>query len=169
MISALTCFLVFMQQTVDVTLPQFDVATVRPLELKERNGIDLKIMPGGRVIFRNFRVDQLAAFAWMMPYYRVSGVNDIYKYWYMIEALPPQNDFDAVPKVETLRVQFPEISLLRLRSLLIERFKRQYHFEPKEHIVYDLVGCPRVTFSRSATPYNHGVDSVFLPHSHTTS
>jgi uncharacterized protein (TIGR03435 family) len=60
-------------------------------------------------------------------------------YGFTIEAQPPEDDSLARPTVEFLREQFPQISLLRLRALLIDRFHLQYHLEMRETVTYELV------------------------------
>jgi uncharacterized protein (TIGR03435 family) len=129
-----------LQSPEDAKLPTFEVATVKPIDPKaRRNFIDAQIFPGGRILLKSQHLTALAALAWMLPAFRVQGPKDINMYGFTIEAKPPEDDSNSRPTVQAMGVQFPEISMLRLRALIIERFHLKYHLENREHLAYDLV------------------------------
>jgi uncharacterized protein (TIGR03435 family) len=139
MLTSLVSLLLFLQSPEDARLPTFEVATVKPLDPKGKNFIRAQILPGGKLRLTSQHLTQLVAGAWMVPLYNVDGPKEINLYGYNIEAQPPQDDSSAVPKVDTLGARFPEISMLRLRALIIDRFHLKYHLENRERLTYDLV------------------------------
>lgn len=123
----------------DSDLPTFEVATVRPIDTTKRNFITANVYPGGRMSLTSMRLGGLAAAAWMLPNYRVEGPKGFEVGAYTIEAQPPEDDSLAPVLVDAFHKRLPEVSLLRLRALLLERFKLRYHFEMREVTAYDLV------------------------------
>jgi uncharacterized protein (TIGR03435 family) len=139
-------FLVFagslyaLSQAGDERLPEFEVASVKPIDPQVRSGIDIKVLPGGRMVVTAASFQQLVAGAYGgLQLYQVVGPAWIADTRFNIEAKPPENDFDQQPTVTALGRQVPRKTMLRLRSLLIARFNLRTHFETRDHMVYDLV------------------------------
>lgn len=58
----------------DSTLPRFEVASVKPIDLHARNAIDIRVVPGGRVIITAATLTQLIAGAYGgLQMYQISG------------------------------------------------------------------------------------------------
>ena len=121
-------------------LPRFEVASVKPIDLRARNAIDIKVAPGGRVIITAATLIQLIAGAYGgLQMYQISGPPWIASEMYDIQAEPPEDDYGKQPTTLVLGRRVPEIAALRLRALLIDRFHLSTHFEIKDHTVYDLI------------------------------
>jgi len=123
----------------DSDLPTFEAASVRLVDVSKPQHLSAKVYPGGRMRITSKRLTEIAAAAWMLPDYRVEGPKGINHYAYTIEALPPEDDSLTEARVSVFHTSFPQISLLRLRALLLERFQLRYHFETRDVTRYDLV------------------------------
>jgi len=135
------------QQAVDKS-PEFEVASIKPVTPGQRGGIDIAVLPGGRVVVTAATLLQLIAGAYGgLEEYQVSGPEWIDRTRYNIEAMPPENDFGRTPQVRAVGRQVPSISMMRLQALLKARFNLKAHFEMREHTVYDIEiakGGPKV-------------------------
>lgn len=143
-------------QPQEAPLPEFDVASVKPIDLNARNAIDLKFLPSGRLIVTAASLDQLIASAYGgLQLYQVSGPAWITSERYNVEAEAAENDNGQQPVVTAMGRQVPMKTMLRLRSLLMARFKLQAHFEERDHTVYDLLlakGGPKMTAAPVSDP-----------------
>ncbi|HEX3878264.1 MAG TPA: TIGR03435 family protein [Bryobacteraceae bacterium] len=120
-------------------LPEFEVASIKPAEPGQPGGIDIAVLPGGRVVVTAASLLQLIAGAYGgLEEYQVSGPGWIDHTRYNIEATPPENDFGRTPQVRAVGRQVPSISMMRLRALLEVRFNLKTHFEMRERTAYDL-------------------------------
>lgn len=127
-------------QAGDAHLPEFEVASVKPIDPQVRGGIDIRVFPGGRLVATAASFQQLVAGAYGgLQLYQVIGPAWIDNARFNIEATSPENDFGQQPTVTALGRQVPLKTMLRLQSLLIARFNLKTHFETREHNVYDLV------------------------------
>lgn len=142
-------------------LPQFEVASVRPIDLKARNAIDIKVTPSGRMIVTAASVLQLIAGAYGgLEMYQVIGPPWISSEAFNIDAEPPENDYGQLPTVKVLGRQVPEKTALRLRALLIARFQLRTHFETRDRTAYDLViakGGPKLKPADASKKWNGGL------------
>ena len=121
-------------------LPEFDVASVKPINPQVRGGIDIKVLPGGRMVATAASFQQLVAGAYGgLQTYQVVAPAGIADTRFDIDAMPPENDFGQQPAVTALGRQVPLKTMLRLQALLIARFNLQTHFEMRDRNVYDLV------------------------------
>ena len=136
------------QQATDKS-PEFEVASIKPVTPGQRGGIDIAVLPGGRVVVTAATLLQLIAGAYGgLEEYQVSGPEWMDHTRYNIEAMPPENDFGRTPQVRAVGRQVPSISMMRLRALLEARFNLKAHFEMREHTTYDLEiakGGPKLT------------------------
>lgn len=120
-------------------LPEFDVASIKLAEPGQPGGIDIAVLPGGRVVITAASLLQLIAGAYGgLEEYQVSGPAWIDRTRYNIEATPPENDFGRTPQVKAVGRQVPSISMMRMRTLLEARFNLKTHFEMRERTGYDL-------------------------------
>ncbi len=135
--------------------PEFEVASIKQVQPGQRVGIDIAILPGGRVVVTAATLLQLIAGAYGgLEEYQVSGPAWIDQTRYNIEATPPENDFGRTPQVRAVGRQVPSISMMRLRALLEARFNLKTHFETREHTTYDLEiakGGPKLTEAANAS------------------
>lgn len=124
----------------DARLPEFDVASIKPIGPNVRSGINIKVFPGGRMVASAASFQQLVAGAYGgLRLYQVVGPAWIDEARFNVEATSPENDFDQQPTVTALGHQVPLKTMLRLQALLVARFNLKAHFEMKDHSVYDLV------------------------------
>jgi uncharacterized protein (TIGR03435 family) len=129
-----------LSQAGDPRLPEFEVASVKPIGPEVRSGIDIKIFPGGRMVATAASFQQLVAGAYGgLQLYQVEGPAWITGTRFNVEATAPENDFDQQPTVTALGRQVPLKTMLRLQALLIARFNLKTHFETRDRSVYDLV------------------------------
>ena len=113
--------------------PQFEVATVRPNNSGESNA-SIRIQPGGRLTATNQTLRNLIRNAFnVQPYQMAGGPDWIESDRYDIVAKVADADLDAKGNVPG-----PQF-MLRLQSLLEERFKMVTRWETRELPVYSLV------------------------------
>lgn len=143
-----TIFLLFapslcaFSQAGDVSLPEFEVASVKPINPEIRGGIDIKVFPGGRLVANAATLQQLVAGAYGgLRTYQVVGPAWIDDARFNVEATSPEDDFGQPPAVTVIGRQVPLKTTLRLQALLIARFNLRTHFEMRDHTVYDLVAA----------------------------
>ena len=137
---ACATFLCAAPQTEERQLPQFEVASVKQVPPGVHVGIDIAVMPGGRLVATGASLQDLLAGAYGgLQLYQVVGPDWISDERFNIEAAPPENDFGRQPPVTALGRQVPAQSMLPLQALLIERFHLKTHFEMRNHDTYALV------------------------------
>ena len=113
--------------------PQFEVATVRPNNSGEPNS-SIRIQPGGRLTGTNQTLRNLIRNAFnVQPYQMVGGPEWMESDRFDITAKAADADLDA--KGMMPGPQF----MLRLQSLLEDRFKMVTHWETRDMPVYALV------------------------------
>lgn len=149
-------------QAQEAPLPEFDVASIKPIDLKARNGIDLKFLPSGRLIITAASVQQLIAGAYGgLQLYQVAGPSWIEVERYNLEAEASENDAGQQPLVTAIGRPVPLKTMLRLRALLNARFQLKAHFEDRDRTVYDLMvakGGSKLSPAKSpAEPCSGGV------------
>ena len=120
------------------TAPAFAAASVKPSAADAR-GIGMQILPGGRLVIKNYPLIITIAAAYNLPFNlspRLSGGPDwIRGERYDIEATAEKG---AIPAGATAAKR-REILLAMLRALLAERFQLQVRRETKELPVYTIV------------------------------
>ena len=113
--------------------PQFEVATVRPNKSGEQ-GASLGPRPGGRLIGTNQTVRNLIRNAFnVQPYQLIGGPDWMDSDRFDIQAKAADTDID-----EKGMMPYQQF-VLRLQSLLEDRFKMVTHWETRELPVYALV------------------------------
>jgi uncharacterized protein (TIGR03435 family) len=117
----------------DAPKPQFEVATVRPNKSGE-TGASLGPRPGGRLIGTNQTVRNLIRNAFnVQPDQLIGGPDWMDADRFDIQAKAADTDVD-----EKGMMPYPQY-MLRLQSLLEDRFKMVTHWETRELSVYALV------------------------------
>jgi uncharacterized protein (TIGR03435 family) len=119
-------------------LPEFDVATIKPIDSNGRVFTNLDVHPGGRVVFSGMSLKALMLIAFQKSYWQVSGGESwIDKEYFNVEAKPAEN-----AGITNLRHSLFAIEDARLRemlqALLIDRFQLKFHREMKTGDVYVL-------------------------------
>jgi uncharacterized protein (TIGR03435 family) len=114
--------------------PQFEVATVRPNKSGE-SGASLGPRPGGRLNGTNQTARNLIRNAFnVQPYQLIGGPDWMDSDRFDIVAKAADTDLDA-----KVMLPGPQQYMLRLQSLLEDRFKMATHWETRELPVYALV------------------------------
>src|SRR3954470_5449460 len=113
-------------QTPSPTKPVFEVASVRPNHSESTNS-SMNLQPGGRVTGTNQTVRDLIRNSWNLQPYQIVGGAD----WIAAD------HFDIVAKVADADMgpgwtPKPEDFMLRMQSLLEDRFKLVTHKETRE-------------------------------------
>jgi len=117
---------------------KFDVASVKRNTSEDFRTIAMKVMPGGKVSFKNLPLLIIIGVAYEVPFQsaRLSGGPDwIRAERYDIEAAAPEG---AIPPNATARERDAVLHQM-LQSLLEERFKLVMHRETKEAPIYAVV------------------------------
>jgi len=121
-------------------LPEFEVASIKPVEPGVPHRVGVEIYPGARIIMSTLPLKTLVAIAFRMSYWQISG-GDAWteKDSYDIQAKPPEN---LLPGITTLRysnysIEDPHLREM-LQALLIDRFQLKFHRETKTGNVYLL-------------------------------
>jgi uncharacterized protein (TIGR03435 family) len=120
-------------QTSAAPKPAFEVTSVRPNKSGESNA-SVRVEPGGRVTARNQTVRNLIRNAWNLQPYQIVGGPD----WISTD------HFDILAKVADTDMgpdwrPRPEEMMLRMQSLLEDRFKLMTHRETRELPAYALI------------------------------
>lgn len=119
---------------------RFEVASIKPVDPNVPHMVGVRIYPGARVVISALSLKSLAAVAFGMSYWQISGGEGwAEKDTYDIEAKTPEG---LRPRIRTLRYSNYGIEddVLRemLRGLLVERFQLKFHREAKTGNVYRL-------------------------------
>ena len=120
--------------------PQFEVASIKPVDPNTPHMVGVKILPGARVVLSALPLKGLIAIAYGISYWQISGGEAwMAKDNFDIEAKTPES---VLPRVRTLRYSNfgIEDENLRemLRTLLVERFGLKLQREIKAGNVYRL-------------------------------
>jgi len=107
--------------------PAFEVASVKPSDPAARQGLDLRVLPGGRLHVTNLTARVLIREAYGVKLYQVSGGPS----WLDSDRF----DIEAKAEGDPSRDQM----MAMLRTLLEDRFQLKVHRENKEGSVYALV------------------------------
>jgi len=141
------------------SLPEFEVASVRPQSPNERELNGLYTYPGGKIIARGCRIKYLIMVAFDVQHWQILGgpswTDLVSGAAYDIQAKPP--DSSPSSKLNPAIAKNPPSDEQRqmLQALLIDRFQLKFHRETKEGTIYILMKgnnslklqltCPRKT------------------------
>jgi uncharacterized protein (TIGR03435 family) len=120
--------------------PQFEVATIKPVNPNASHSMGVNVYQGGRVVITGFTLKNLTCTAFHLGYWQVSGGESwMEKTTYDVEAKAP-----ASVQTDQFSVRHSlfdiEDSRLRqmLQSLLSDRFQLKFHRETKSGLIYLL-------------------------------
>jgi uncharacterized protein (TIGR03435 family) len=134
--------------------PQFDVATVRPNNTGEANS-SIRVQPGGRVTATNQTLRNLIRNAFnVQPHQMIGGPDWMDSDRYDIVAKVADTDLDEKGMAP------PPQFMLRLQSLLEDRFKMATHWETREMPVYALVVATAGTLGPKLKVHAGGCDQA---------
>lgn len=121
-----------------VKLPEFEVASVKPTDMRGDILVYVRVYPGGRVEVSGCELSCLIRIAFGLSYQKITGGAD----WtdeikYQVEAVPPKDS-----GIQDFRYGSFKIADARLRgmlqALLITRFQLKFHWETRTGEVYLL-------------------------------
>ena len=122
-------------------LPEFEVASVKPVVPNVPHQVGVRVYPGGRVVISTFSLKALIATAFRLAYWQISG-GDAWteKDAYDVEAKPAERLRSSIRDLR-YTVSGIEDEHLRqmLQALLVDRFHLKFHRKTKTGDVYLLV------------------------------
>lgn len=121
-------------------LPEFEVASLKPIDPSVPHMVGVKIYPGGRVVISAIPLKTLTAIAFRLSYWQISG-GDAWteKDEYNVEAKPPENLRSSIKDLRYTLYGIEDEHLREmLQALLIDRFQLRFHRETKTGDVYLL-------------------------------
>src|SRR5450756_2144665 len=119
-------------------LPEFEVASVKPVVPNVPHMVGVRVYPGGRVVISTLSLKALIATAFRLPYWQISG-GDAWTEKDDVEAKPAERLRSSIKDLR-YTVSGIEDEHLRemLQALLIDRFQLKFHRETKAGDVYML-------------------------------
>ena len=121
-------------------LPEFEVASVKPVDPNVAHMVGVKVYPGGRLVISTMPLKALIATAFRLSYWQISGGDG----WaerddYNVEAKPPDNLRSSIRDLRYTLFGIEDEHLREmLQALLIDRFQLRFHRETKTGDVYLL-------------------------------
>jgi uncharacterized protein (TIGR03435 family) len=121
-------------------LPEFEVATIKPVVPDQMHRVGLDTFPDGRIVFPTVTLRGLIITAFQLSAWQISGADDwMVKTEYDVEAkVSPA----MLPQIKTLKHTWFDLDdpTLRqmLQALLIDRFQLKFHRDTKQATVYLL-------------------------------
>jgi uncharacterized protein (TIGR03435 family) len=124
----------------DPPRPEFEVASIKPVEPNVPSDFNVRVEAGARVRIVKATLKDLIAVAFALPYWQISGADPwMEKDLYIVEARPPE---DQRSSIKTLRYSWSGIADQHLRemlqAMLIDRFQLKFHRETKTGDIYLL-------------------------------
>jgi uncharacterized protein (TIGR03435 family) len=121
-------------------LPQFEVATIKPVNTKGLPDNGTHVEPGGRVRLNGMNLKAMVGVAFNLSYWQIVGGDSMDRDQYNLDAQPPEEVRATMPDTRhTLFGIQDERLRLMLQALLIERFQLKVHRETKTGKVFLLV------------------------------
>ena len=121
-------------------LPEFEVASVKPVDPNVTHEMGVRVYPGGRVVISAFPLKTLITTAFRLAYWQISG-GDAWteKDDYNLEARPAENSRSSIKDLRYTLFGIEDEHLCEmLQALLIDRFQLKFHRETKTGDVYLL-------------------------------
>jgi uncharacterized protein (TIGR03435 family) len=121
-------------------LPQFEVATIKPVDPNVRYMVGIDVYPGGRVVLRGLPLKTLICIAFNVSYWQLSGGDSwTGKTFYNVEAIPPENLRSRISDLRHTLFGIEDEHLRQmLQALLLDRFQLTFHRETKTGKVFLL-------------------------------
>ena len=121
-------------------LPEFEVASVKPVDPNVPHMVGVEVYPRGRVVISGLSLKALTATAFRLSYWQISG-GDAWteKDDYNVEAKPAENLRSSIKDLRHTLFGIEDEHLREmLQALLIDRFQLKFHREAKTGDVYLL-------------------------------
>ena len=126
------------QEKTKTPLPQFEAASVKPMDPNVPHTHGVTVLPGGRVVISGMTLRELIMTAFDVSGWQISGdIPWISKDIYRIEASPGPDSGIANFKYSLLRIEDGRLRGM-LQALLIDRFQLKFHRSTKTGTVYLL-------------------------------
>jgi uncharacterized protein (TIGR03435 family) len=130
------------QTTRIATLPQFEVASVRPTPPNQHELNGLYTYPGGRIVGKGCRLQYLVMMAYNVQPWQISGgpgwTSLVRGDAFDIQAKPPDNSLSAHWNPTSPKLPPSDEERQMLQSLLADRFSLQVHRVTRKGTVYIL-------------------------------
>jgi uncharacterized protein (TIGR03435 family) len=120
-------------------LPQFEVATIKPVNTKAviTQGVD--VQPGGRIRLNGMNLKAMVGVAFNLSYWQIVGGDSMDRDNYNLVAQPPEEVRSTNPDTRHTAYGIQDERLRQmLKALLIERFQLRVHRETKTGKVFLL-------------------------------
>jgi uncharacterized protein (TIGR03435 family) len=126
--------------TASANAPQFEVATVKPVDPNAPGEVGAQVYPGGRVLIRRLTLRQLIAIAFRVDYWQIQGGEDwTWKAPFTVEGKPSEAFQASGPDLRYSNFAIEDEHLREmLQALLIERFQLRFSRSSKAGTVYLL-------------------------------
>lgn len=121
-------------------LPEFEAATIKPVDPTAMQLMELHVYPGGRLVINSESLKSLIVEAFNLNPGELKGGED----WmdsvrYRVEAKPPTEMRAKIPNAQRSWFGIGDSNVrAMLQALLIDRFQLKFHRESKEGTVYVL-------------------------------
>jgi uncharacterized protein (TIGR03435 family) len=122
------------------TPSEYEVASVKPVVPNVPHMVGVRVYPGGRLVLTTLSLRSLAAVAFGVSYWQVSG-GDVWteKDEYDLEAKPTENLRSKIKDLRYTNFSIEDEHLRKmLQAVLIDRFQLKFHREIKTGAVYLL-------------------------------
>ena len=119
--------------------PQFEVATIKPVNTRAviTQGVDVE--PGGRIRLNGMNLKAMVGVAFNLSYWQIAGGDSMDRDQYNLVAQPPEDVRSTMPDTRHTLFGIQDESLRQmLQALLIERFQLRFHRETKTGKVFLL-------------------------------
>jgi len=109
--------------------PEFEVASIKPVDPNVPHMVGVKVYPGGRVMLSSLPLKTLTAIAFRLSYWQISGGDAwIEKDDYNVEAKPSENLRSSIKNLRYTLYGIEDQQLREmLQALLIDRFQLKFH------------------------------------------
>jgi uncharacterized protein (TIGR03435 family) len=120
-------------------LPQFEVATIKPVNAVAVIHPGVDVQPGGRIRLNGMNLDAMVGVAFNLSYWQVAGGDALDRDFYNLIAQPPEEVRATSPDTRHTQSGIQDEHLrLMLQALLIDRFQLKVHRETKPGKVFLL-------------------------------
>ena len=131
-------------QSAPTKMPEFEVATIKPISQGGMHMVSVKVSPGGRVVLQTQSLKSMICMAFDVSYWQVSGGYTELDKKYDVQAKAPElGAADAYNERYTNFGMADERLRQMLQALLIERFQLKFHRETRTGDVYVLQALRR--------------------------
>jgi uncharacterized protein (TIGR03435 family) len=120
-------------------LPEFEIATIQPVDTHHVVDVGTDVQPGGRIRLNGMSLRQMVAVAFNLSYWQIEGSDWMDRDQYNLVAQPPERIRATMPDTRHTSFEIQDQRLrLMLQALLAERFKLRVHRETKPGKVFLL-------------------------------